>query len=192
MLGDIALCIPPGNDRYEFKDGRLALFWRGDEPVLDRSDDMPIDPESMTVVMTPFGSDRDGEGLVRTVSEPILKAAEAAGTATQFETELAIKDKVDRVQFERLASGVLRGRHQAPDDDTFIFLQATQSGERPDLMICSDSRGKSVPNDTCMAFAPIAGKLVTILVIGQNADRAFRVTREMVATLRSFAVSTAP
>jgi len=168
------------------------MFWRGDEPVLSSSDDMPVDPETMTVAMTPWGGNKDRDDLAATVGAPILKATEAAGTATAFEAELPVKGRVDQVKFERLADGVLRGRHEAPDDDTVIFLHATQDGDRPDLIICSDARGKSVPNNTCLAFAPVAGKLVAILVLGPNADRAFHKVEEMVAGLRAFAVPTAP
>lgn len=186
------LCIPPGNDRYEFKDGRLALFWRDDEPVLMPSGDTPVDPDTMTVAVTPWASHQDRERLARMVSEPILQAADAAGSAAAFDADLWIKGAVARVRFERLPDGTVRGQHQAPDDATIIFLRPPQGEERPHLVMCSDAEGKSDPNSTCLVFAPVAGQLVTILVVGQNADRAFRVSEEMVAELRSFATPTAP
>jgi hypothetical protein len=193
----LELCIPPGNDRYQFERGRLTgLFWLGDDPIPRPPGDDPTSNGSdldMTVAVAPFGSDRDVEALSHAVSTSILDAAKANG-ADDFEADVRIQGQVFPFQFERRSSGVLKGIHKKDEYNTLvIFLRSPASNGPAHLVLCSDYGTKSEPAHSCLAIAQVAGRAIPIMIAGKNVDRSFRLSEQMVADLNAFAAwSSAP
>jgi hypothetical protein len=190
----IELCIPPGNDRYQFERGHLTgLFWLGDDPIPRPPGDDPTPDGSdldMTVAVAPFGSDRDVEALSSAVSASILDAAKANGT-DRFEADVRIQGQVFRFQFERLDTSLLRGTHQKDKYSTFvIFLRRPAANGPSHLILCTDYGTKSSPAHSCLAFAQVAGRTIPIMIAGKNVERSFRLSEQIAAELNAFAAWT--
>lgn len=185
----LQLCIPSGNDRYLFRQGHLALYWRGDDPI-----GIPSEADQaaggITTVIAPYASDKDGDGLARAVIASILGAAGDDRAGPAFEADIRVQGEVRRYQFEG-RDGVLRGIHTTTDGRTFlIFLRPEQGEEPPHLILCSELATDGIY--ACLALTRIAGRPLTIFVVGGDSDRVFRLSEEVISDLRSFAIQAAP
>lgn len=185
----LQLCIPAANNRYLFRQGYLSLYWRGDEPI-----GIPSEADKaagdITTFVAPYASDKDGDGLARAVISSIVNAAGDQGADASFDADVLFQGEVRRFQFQD-RDGAFRGTHTATDGRTFlIFLRPERDVESPHLVLCSEL----APGDiySCLAFTRVAGQPLTMLVVGGDSDRVFRVSKQAVSDLRSFVMQAAP
>lgn len=186
---DLQLCIPAGNDRYVFRQGHLILYWRGDDPI-----GIPSEADKaagdITTVVAPYASDKDGDGLARAVISSVLDAAGGHATDAAFGANVLIQGEVRRYQFQG-RDGALRGTHTMTDGKTLlIFLRPERDMEPPHLVLCSELATHYIYS--CLAFTRIAGRPLTMFVVGGDSDRVFRLSEEVASDLRSFAIQVAP
>lgn len=190
----MTLCIPPGNDLYRVKNGRLEdLFWRGDRQVPQPPGYEPAqlgaDPD--LTVATVWHNDRSEAGAISgPMTDSILKAAQANNGNGTFYADVPFNGHVFPVQFERVDGGLFRGTYSAFKIDntndvrtiTFLLRPMGVNG-RPHLAMCGAKKELGV----CAVFANAADQEVMILVIGYSLDRSFRLSEEITGELNAFA-----
>jgi hypothetical protein len=190
----MTLCIPPGNDLYRVKHGRLEdLFWRGDlqipQPAGYDPAQLGVDP-SLTVA-TVWRNDHSEAGAISgPMTASILKAAQAKSGTGTFDADVPFDGHVFPIQFERLDAGLLKGTYSAmklgntSEIRTLTFLlRPIGVNGRPHLAMC----GMRKELHMCTVFANAADQEIMIMVASDTLDRSFRLSEEIAGKLNAFA-----
>lgn len=187
----IELCIPPGNDRYQFERGHLtALYWLGDGQIPPPPGDDPTPNGTdldMTVATVPFGLDPAFETPASTITASVSDAAEAKDANGTFEANVPIQGQFFRFAFESLDAGIVRGIHKKDAfEEIVIYLRSSTPDMPSHLVLCNVSRSKEKPSHMCWAFARLRNRVLTIFMAGKNVDRSFRLSEQVAADLNAF------
>ena len=197
----MVLCIPPGNDQYRVKHGRLEnLFWRGDLQVPQPADFDPAqlgDDPDLTVVEV-WHNDRVEDGAISgPMTASILNAAEAKSANGTFDANVPFNGHVFPIRFESFDGDLLKGTYSvielgnASEIVTLTFLlRPIGVNGQPHLAMCAMRKELLL----CTVFANAAGREIMMMVASGSLDfldRSFRLSEEIAAKLNVFAIQRA-
>ena len=200
VLSGLAFCIPQSNQRYSFTPkGVGPIYWLGEEPIAPPADSNSLKDADVTIArvwvdQALVGASDQASGkkgfdrYLDVVATHILKAEKESNGAAEFMADVPTDESglLQPFRFQRLASGILQGARQEPDDSesSYMMLMRPAAGEAPPhLMLCGVV---GTAAHLCMSFVTLQGQRMAITVAGKNLERSFRISEDVSKDLASF------